>query len=330
MQTAPNALDIRKLNAQIPRLLQEASGPRIAVCIVGSLADGGTYRASAEAVLRQDYPGHIVLVISENVPLDITFVNEACVNEGRSVATVRRRDLSLTLGCNPAIEVALELEPAVEFVAILGSGETAPPRWLSSLLGAQQDFDADLVQGALKAVFKEPPPNWVLEGGFFDRCGTKRGPIARISARDNLLVRASALRFLLPRLRHSAPTGQEDEWAILEQSLRTSLLTSVWANDALVFDVVPRSRMTAEWLIEREYQKGFSAARVQTADQGQHANRTPRSRIVALALQMAELAFRGIGHIDRARSVEARLMLARARGLMAGSMSRDARKERTE
>jgi succinoglycan biosynthesis protein ExoM len=295
--------------------------PRIAVCIQGSCIDRELYHSSVDAVLRQDYPGQVTLIVPDGAPDDLR-----CSSEDRRVTVVRRADPSLELACNTALEFALELQPAVEFVAVLSSGETAPPQWLSSLVQAQEDFDADLVMGSLKAVFKEPPPDWMLAGGFFDRCGNQRGPITRISARDNLLVRASIVRSLLADMRNSDDIHHDDEWAALEHRIKALALTSVWASDAVVFDVIPQSRMTMQWLIDREYRKGFSMARVRSARPSRHATMAGTSHAaITLGLRLADIVSHGMARIDKASSVRARLMLARARGLLAGARSHDAR-----
>lgn len=328
MQIAPDALEgrdpARRLNGETPQLSQK-NWPPVAVCILGSCLESELYGASADAVLRQDYPGHVTLIVPEGASFDQTSIRRR-----RSVTLVQRTAARFELAYNSAFEAALALFPAAEFVAVLSSGETAPSQWLRSLVQAQEDFDADLVMGSLKARFNEPPPDWMLAGGFFDRCGNRRGPIARMSARDNLLIRASVLTRLLPRMGVSRGAGQEDEWAEFEQCIKALRLTSVWANDAVVFDCVPASRMNTEWLIEREYRKGLSMARIRSVRRTHQVTIAGRSRpAIALALSMADLVSRGLACIDRAYSVQTRLMLARARGHMAGATSGDAPEEGT-
>jgi len=300
------------------------SWPRIAVCIEGSCVDRELYHASVDSVLRQEYPGQVTLIVPDDVPLD-----RIRSSEDRRVTVVRRADSSFGLACNIALEVALQLQPAVEFVAVLSSDEAAPPQWLSSLMQAQEDFDADLVMGSLKAIFKEPPPDWMLAGGFFDRCGNRRGPVTRISARDNFLIRASILRSLLSDTRGSDGIHYEDEWAALGHRVKALAPTSVWASDAVVFDVVSQSRMNMQWLLEREYRNGFTMAQVRSADRLRHVTVAETSyTAIVLALRLADIVSRGMARIDKAGSVRARLMLARARGLMAGARSHDTRQER--
>jgi len=329
MRIAASELERREYTARLDeRFLQPSLAgkwPGIAVCIEGSCVDRELYHVSTDAVLRQEYPGQVTLIIPDGVPLDRT-----CSREDRRVTVVRRDTPSFKLACTTALQVALELQPAVEFVAVLSSGKTAPPQWLNSLVHAQQDFDADLVMGSLKAVFKEPPPDWMLAGGFFDRCGKQRGPITRISAGDNLLIRASILQSLLSDMRGTDGIQYEDEWAAFEHRVNALALTSVWASDAVVFDVVPRSRMSIQWLLDREYRKGFTMAQVRSAHRSHHVTVAETSHAaIVLALRLADIVSRGMARIDKAGSVRARLMLARARGLMAGTRSHGSRQEGT-
>jgi len=222
--------------------------------------------------------------------------------------------------------MALELRPSLEFVALLKFGEVAPAQWLSVMMNAQQEFDADLVVGPIKAIFDEAPSDWMLSGPFFDRFGIQRGPVPRIPAADNLLIRADVIRSCLPRVFAPRPVPDESEWIDFAYRAEALRFTSIWANDAVVFDVVPKSRMTKEWIIAREYDKALADARARSFYKTSRLADALR-RLLAYRLLVSSLVSCGWGWFDEARLLRARLKLARARAMMARDISRQSRRK---
>jgi hypothetical protein len=301
------------------------SYPRIAVCVSGPCSDQALVRRTAEAVINQAYSGSVVLIVPEGTASDRRWIRQSC-DRSREVILSPRADASFELDCNTALAMALELQPTIAYMALLKCGEAAPAQWLSFLMKAQQEFDADLVVGPIKAVFDDAPSDWMLSGPFFDRFGIQRGPIPRISAADNLLIRADVIRACLPRVFSPRPVPHESEW--VDFAYRTEALgfTSIWANDAVVFDIVPKSQMTKEWVIAREYDKARADARAQSLYKASRAAGASR-RLRACGLLISGLAACGLAWFDEARLLRARLRLAQAQGMMARKDPRESDEE---
>jgi hypothetical protein len=300
------------------------SFPAVAVCVSGMCSDQSLVRRTAEAVIDQDYPGSIVLMVPVGTVTDPRWIRQD-VDRSRRVILCPRAVDSFELDCNTAFAIALKSHPSVKFVALLKCGAGAPAQWLSLLMKAQQEFDADLVVGPVKAVFDEAPSDWMLSGPFFDRFGIQRGPIPRIPAADNLLVRADVIRSCLPRVFVPNSIPHESEWIDFAYRVQALGYTSICANDAVVFDVVPKSRMTKEWVIAREFSKASANARAQSLYQASRLAGASR-RIRACGLLVSSLMSCGWGWFDETRLLRARLGLARARGMMARENSRQSRK----
>jgi len=302
------------------------SHPRIAVCISGQCSDQTLVRRTAQAVIDQEYSGSVVLIVPEGTAIDRRWIRQGC-DRSRGVMLSPRTDASCELDCNAAFASALELQPPVEYVALLKCGEVAPAQWLSFLMKAQQEFDSDLVVGPVKAVFDDAPSDWMLSGPFFDRFGMQRGPIPRISAADNLLIRADVIRSCLPRVFFPKPVPHESEW--IDFAYRTEALgfASIWANDAVVFDVVPKSNMTKEWVIAREYDKALADARAQRLYKASRLAGASR-RLRACGLLVSGLAACSLAWFDEARLLKARLKLAQAQGMIARNDPRGSHEEK--
>jgi hypothetical protein len=91
---------------------------------------------------------------------------------------------------------------------------------------------------------------------------------------------------------------------------------AVWANEAIVFNPIPKVRMTDEWLLEREFLRAYAVARVESRYRATRWAEA-RSRARALGQLIAGIAIHGTGGRSFLR---ARLMIARARGAMAGTI----------
>ena len=295
--------------------------PGVAVCMSGTCSDAALARRTADALMGQDYRGSIVLMIPEGTATDRQWVRPG-IEKSRQVILCPRADGSCELDCNAAFALALELRPSVEYIALLKFGEVPPPQWLSVMMTAQREFDADLVVGPVKAVFDEAPSDWMLSGTSFDRFGILRGPIPRIPAADNLLIRADVIRSCLPRVFAPRPVPRESEWTDFAYRAEALGFASICANDAVVFDVVPKSRMTKEWIISREYDKALADVRARSLYKTSRLPDTAR-RLRACGLIVSSLMSCGWAWFDEGRLLRARLKLAQAQAMMARDISRE-------
>jgi hypothetical protein len=308
--------NVRRLPTARPSALRS---PSVAVCISGTCSDAALGRRTADALIDQDYRGSVVLMVPEGTATDRRWIRQG-VEQSRGVILCPRAGSSPELDCNTAFAMALELRPSVEYVALLKFGAVAPPQWLSVIMNAQQEFDADLVVGPIKAVFDEAPSDWMLSGPFFDRFGIQRGPVPRIPAADNLLLRADVVRSCLPRIFAPRPIPHESEWTEFAYRAEALGFASICANDAVVFDVVPKSRMTKEWIISREYDKALANVRAQSFYKPSRLADAAR-RLRAYGLIFSSLMSWGGSRFDEGRLLRARLKLAQARAMMARDIS---------
>jgi hypothetical protein len=310
--------NVRRLPTARPLALRS---PSVAVCISGTCSDAALARRTAEALIGQDYRGSVVLMIPEGTATDRRWITQG-VEQSRAVILCPCADGSCELDCNTAFAMALELRPSVEYVALLKFGAIAPIQWLSVMMQAQQEFDADLVVGPIKAVFDEAPSDWMLSGPFFDRFGIQRGPVPRIPAADNLLIRADVIRSCLPLIFAPRPVPHESEWTEFAYRAEALGFASICANDAVVFDVVPKSRMTKEWIISRAYDKALADVRAQSLYKTSRLAETTR-RLRGCGLVVSSLMSCGFAWFDETRLLRARLKLVQAQAMMARDISRE-------
>jgi GT2 family glycosyltransferase len=162
---------------------------------------------------------------------------------------------------NAAIAAALE---RAELLAFIDDDCVPSPLWLAELLRVQAETGADAVAGPCEPLFEEPVPRWVERGGFFARPRFATGARLEQAFTHNVLVRTGSLARLGPLFDEGmALSGGSDAELFRRFAARGHAI--VWADGALVFEWVPRSRANARWILSRAFRVGTASAFVDRA-----------------------------------------------------------------
>lgn len=186
-------------------------------------------QASARAVVetwRDRIPGEVVYVIEER----------------RGIPFARNR----------AVASAGE----VDWVAFVDDDETVARDWLAELLRVAREHDADVVTGTVLPQFVEPPPDWAVSGGFFERPRFPTGTTIPYARTSNALVASHLLAADGPRPFNEAMANNGGDDTHFFQRVRLAGGRIVWADDAVVAESVPVTRVRPRWLLQREYRRG--------------------------------------------------------------------------
>ncbi len=146
-----------------------------------------------------------------------------------------------------------------DFVAFLDDDEVPEPGWLAALLRAQREHAADAVAGPCRPRFAEPPPAWVVAGGFFERPRFASGERLEVAFTHNVLVRSAALAGLGTLFDERLALCGGEDVELFRRFVRHRHRI-VWADDAAVYDLVPAPRATLRWLLRRALRVGASGA----------------------------------------------------------------------
>ncbi len=140
-----------------------------------------------------------------------------------------------------------------DFVAILDDDEAPDMAWLENLLLVQQQWDADVVAGAVVPDFgKAHVPAWAERGRFFQQPRHKTGDKIHVAFTNNVLVRTALLKSIDPVFDDRfALTGGEDAHLFLRLHQQGRRL--VWANEAIVYESVHPSRISPLWILRRGF-----------------------------------------------------------------------------
>lgn len=199
--------------------------------------------ASIELVIVDNDPEGSAEAVVEQHRADLTCAVHYVVESRRGIAQGRNRAAEVALGHR------------ADLVAFIDDDEVPDPVWLVELLRVQDDTGADVVTGPVVPVFEDAPPKWVVAGGFFERPRFATGTRLTYARTSNVLIAASLLAEPTPPFDEAfGTTGGEDTHFFMRVRLAGAHIA--WADEAIVSELVPSSRLSATWLTKRAYRRG--------------------------------------------------------------------------
>jgi glycosyltransferase involved in cell wall biosynthesis len=153
---------------------------------------------------------------------------------------------------NACLDAAHEI--GATHIAFIDDDEMASPSWLEALFHRMEKAAAEAVLGPVAPVFEAPPPAWLPVEAFQKRAPLRNGFASEGYTCNAFLSMEAVKRFGLRFDQRFNETGGEDTALFGQLIARGGLIA--WAEDALVYEVVPRCRMRAAWLWRRWYRTG--------------------------------------------------------------------------
>lgn len=149
-----------------------------------------------------------------------------------------------------------------QLLVSIDDDETPQEAWLSSLLSTWQDTRAAIVSGRVVAQFEGELDRWIESGRFFVRRNMPTGSELQVAAAGNLLIDLVQVRALGTRFDDRfGLTGGED--TLFTREIARAGRRMVWCAESSVIDMVPRSRMSRRWVLERAWSHGNAAALIE-------------------------------------------------------------------
>jgi len=152
--------------------------------------------------------------------------------------------------------------PGAGFVAMLDDDEWPSPQWLDSFLLVQAKTGADVLEGSILFEFESAPGAWAAGfDGMRSMC-RPTGPVAMLEGAGNLLMTRDCLQGM------KAPwfdpvfalSGGEDRDFF--QRLARAGKRFAWAHEAVAYSLVPASRSSLKWALERAFGIGNTEMRI--------------------------------------------------------------------
>lgn len=242
------------------------------------------------ALERLETKAQVIVVVADN---------DAERHEGFDLCqVVRERGYRWQLECvvtpergiaqarNTLAERALSYLDA-RFVAMIDDDEWPSPQWLDEFLRVQKITGADALQGSILFEFESAPAAWAK--GFDGLSSIQRatGPVDMLEGAGNLLLTRACLESLGKPLFDTAYalTGGEDRDFF--ERLAKSGKRFAWADEALAYTVVPASRISLKWMLERAYSIGNTDMRIFLKHRSTLRGRLTEYAKIALALLLS-------------------------------------------
>jgi glycosyltransferase involved in cell wall biosynthesis len=154
---------------------------------------------------------------------------------------------------NKAVASAQEGHP--DFIAFIDDDEVPERSWLDELLYVQHLYQADVVAGPVLPHFTVPVAPWVKQGRFFERRRMLTGTLIEWAGTGNVLVRSEVFEKMGESFdERLVLSGGEDStffWRVHRRGYKL-----VWADEALAYEWLPKSRANVGWLLRRAYRVG--------------------------------------------------------------------------
>lgn len=211
-----------------------------------------------EAMQRQkmsvERPYRLTMVIVDN---DAAGSGEAAVSPFENVPqftlkyAVEKRQ-GIPIARNRALD---EAPVGTDLFCFLDDDEWPVENWLDDMLAIRASTGADCVYGPVEPVYPPNPATYFIKARVFERKKNKDGQLIGYAASNNVmfdypLIRSWNLRFE-ERMRYTGGT----DYLFFNQAVRRGMKIH-WASAALVYDIVPASRMTWKWVLQRQYRLG--------------------------------------------------------------------------
>ncbi|MFZ6870998.1 glycosyltransferase family 2 protein [Undibacterium sp. Di27W] len=230
-------------------------------------------RRLLQAILTQslrDVAVEVVVVDNDHEQSAATVLHEMQAIFGNRLKALNLANSNISLARNAAIAAA-----SSAWIVMIDDDEVPVTDWLAQLLKVQASEQADVVFAPVLPEYAVSTPQWIREGGYFDRRRLPTG--TRIDHRDarsgNVLIRRSLLQSLTEARQDGlgpfdpafGTTGGED--SMLFRRLDHMGAIMVWCDEAPADEYIPGERATAKWLLQRSYRTGQLFMRTELAMQ---------------------------------------------------------------
>jgi succinoglycan biosynthesis protein ExoM len=160
----------------------------------------------------------------------------------------------------PRQNIALARNKVVEnsdgdFVAFIDDDERPSPRWLLTLFNACNQYRVDGVLGPVLRHFEVEPPQWVIDGLFYERQTFPTGTTVkwRDARSGNVLVKRHVFPNAEKPFRPEFRGGEDRDF--FRRRIEEGF-TFIWCNEAVSYEIVPPARWKRTVLLRRALLRG--------------------------------------------------------------------------
>ena len=209
-----------------------------------------TLTALSSLKIPDGYDAHLLVVDSEesasevfqNFKSQLPFETHYIGDQPRGIVMMR----------NAVLEKAVELD--VDIVAFMDDDILVSENWLEASLSLMEQYEADVVDGAVQRSLPEGTPGWIKTGRFFQWHSAPTGSKRQSASTSNVffkskLIKDWGLRFD-PFFNFS---GGEDTFFFGQAHKKGAII--VWNDEVLVKEQIGETKITVKWILQRAYRR---------------------------------------------------------------------------
>jgi glycosyltransferase involved in cell wall biosynthesis len=188
--------------------------------------------------------------------------NDRCESGRRTVeAQAGQSNIDIRYYLEPEQNIALARNRAIanskgDFIAFIDDDEVPASRWLINHYQALTLFNAAGVLGPVLPLYEGSPPNWILEGRFFERPTYFSGYFLHwnLTRTGNCLLKRSVFKENDGWFDPQFGSGGEDRDFFKRKIARGHVF--VWCNEAPLFESIPPERWDKKAMLKRALLRG--------------------------------------------------------------------------
>jgi succinoglycan biosynthesis protein ExoM len=228
---------------------------KTAVCIASYQRPDGL-RTLLDSIANQRGIDDFLVVVVDNDPQGSAgLVVREFSDQGLSVRYEIEPEPGIPAARNRSISVARGA--GVAYVAFIDDDEFASPYWLATMVSRIETSGASAVSGPVEPVFPDGSPGWTRTTRLYHRSSFLDGAKLDFASTANSLLRLEAIAGISePFERSLQVTGGSDTF--LYRGLRQRGGSIIWEPAGLVYESVPKDRLTLRWNVTRAYRHGVT------------------------------------------------------------------------
>jgi len=193
----------------------------------------------------------------------VVVVDNDHIGSAREIVHSVIRESSILIGYHiePEQNIALARNRAVinadgEFIAFIDDDEFPSKSWLMNLYKSRDEFCADGVLGPVVPSYEGNPPEWVVQGKFYERPSHRTGEVLNWTntRTGNVLLRRAIFSIEDSMFRPEFGSGGEDRDFFRRMIAKG--MRFVWCAEAPVYEAVPAERCTRSFMLRRALLRG--------------------------------------------------------------------------
>jgi succinoglycan biosynthesis protein ExoM len=172
-------------------------------------------------------------------------------------------DIRLDYYVQPQQNISLARNMAIEhapgdYVVFIDDDESPIRRWLLTLFQTCEEHKVDGVLGPVHPRYEVPPPQWVIEGKFYDRRTYPTGLVIdwRKGRTGNTFLKRDIFAGMPMPFRPEFRTGEDQDF--FRRAISKGHVF-IWCNEAVAYETVPATRWDRNFLLKRALLRGYTS-----------------------------------------------------------------------